>query len=50
MNLSNIVIVGMIADAELKTIASGAWVHEQPGYKLTGKDYPSQTKNDEMRA
>lgn len=47
MNLSNIVNVGMIADVELKTIASGACVHEHPRYKLTRKDYQSQTKNDE---
>lgn len=46
-NLSSIVIVGMIADVELKTISSGACVHEQPRYKLTREDYPSQTKNDE---
>lgn len=45
-NLSNIVNVGMIADVELKTIASGACVHEHPRYKLTRKDYQSQTKND----
>lgn len=49
MNLGNIVRVGRIAQVELKTIASGAWTHEESRYKLTRKDYLCQTKSDEMR-
>lgn len=48
-NLGNIVIVGQTTHVKWKTISSGVWTHETPRYKLTGKDYLSQMKSDEMR-